>query len=267
MNSKIWTVNEAEAWNLAVSRSQTTRELGFLIWAFKHFANRDVKTVLDLACGTGRLAIEMAAKGYNVTGIDKFPATISKARANAENRSVKVRFIRTSLQELKLSGHFDAGYCVQALYYVLNEEELSLTLDKLKSLIQPGGILIIDTGNFISIFGKYKEVRTQNRHGRNWEMKRRITYNVDDVNMLFYHNESTKMKLDGKTRKWKETHVLRMWTFPELRRQLLDHGFSNLHLFGQQKAGVKEATTRAPRLVIVAKRTYQASSIAFKNRQ
>ena len=48
--------------------------------------------------------------------------------------------------------------------------------------------------------------------------------------------------------------MFRMWTFPEFRKQLLASGFTSIRLFGRLEAGAEEATTQAPRLVIVAER-------------
>jgi 2-polyprenyl-3-methyl-5-hydroxy-6-metoxy-1,4-benzoquinol methylase len=254
LNDKIWSKNEAEAWDLVVPKRQTVREVNFLTWAFRQYADRRVKIVLDLACGTGRLAIELASRGYNITGMDKFDDPIAKARENAAKRSVDIEVVKSSLQEMNIHGNFDSAYCVQALYYLLNEQELSKFLKKLHSILRPGGLLIIDTGNFISMFGSYEKVRTLKNSGKNWQVSRRIANRIDDVNMLFYHVEHSTMTVGGKTKRWNETHVLRMWTFPELRAELLTHGFTKIHIFGKQKAGSKEANDHAPRLVIVAKR-------------
>jgi SAM-dependent methyltransferase len=252
-NQKIWTTNEAEAWNLDVPRSQTVREVGFLIWAFRRFGHGDVHEVLDLGCGTGRLAIELSAKGYAVTGVDKFPAMLEVARQNAEAKHVKLSLFRTPLDELKITGQFDAAYSIQDPFnYVLEEEELSNSLTRLRSLLQPGGVLVVDMMNFASLYGRWKETIIKDNKGDGWSVHRRVSHRVDDVNMLWYHSTINRMELGGRTKQWKETHVLRMWTFPEFRSQLIAHGFSNIHLFGELKAGTKEATTHAHRLVTVA---------------
>ena len=44
------------------------------------FRNRGVRSVLDIACGTGRHAISLVEKGYEVTGIDYSPSQIKVAR-------------------------------------------------------------------------------------------------------------------------------------------------------------------------------------------
>lgn len=52
-----------------------------------------------------------------------------------------------------------------------------------------------------------------NKSGKYWRVIRRVANKIDDVNMLFYHMESTTMTIDDKTRNWKETHILRMLDF------------------------------------------------------
>jgi len=255
-SQRTWSANEAEAWNLVIPREQTLKEIGFLLWVFRRFGHENTREVLDLGCGAGRLAVELSAKGYAVTGVDKSPTMLQIARRNAGGRKVKLKLIRSQLSELKITGRFDAAYSVQDPFnYILEEKELSNSLARLKSLLRPGGILIVDIMNFASLYGSWKKTLRQTGRGRNWTIRTRVTHEVDDVNMLWYHRLSSQMLLDGRTRRWKETHVLRMWTFPELRSQLIANGFSDIHLFGKLREGVKEATTHAPHLVIVATRS------------
>jgi SAM-dependent methyltransferase len=253
MSHKMWTANEAEAWDLIVPRSQTVEEVSFLIWAFGRFTNGRVSRVLDLGCGTGRLAVELAAKGYTVTGIDKFAPMLERARKNANEKGVKLRLFRTPLSELRIAGSFDAAYSIQGPFnYLLEDEELSSSLSRLRVLLRPGGILVVDVINFASLYGKWKRTIDTTRRGKGWSISRHTSYQVDDVNMLTYHKETNRMYLNGRMRQWKETHLFRMWTFPELRSELIANGFSNIHLFGRLREGSKEAKTGEPRLVILA---------------
>ncbi len=253
---RIWSANEAEAWNLVIPSGRTAREVSFLLSVFRHFARDDVHELLDLGCGAGRLAIELSAKGYAVTGVDNSPTMLKIARRNADERRVKLRLLRSQLSELKITGRFDAAYSVQDPFnYVLEEEELSNSLARLRSLLRPGGVLIVDIMNFASLYGRWKRALRQTSRGKNWMIRTRVSHEVDDVNMLWYHRLTTQMALDGRPRRWKETHVLRMWTFPEFRSQLIANGFSDVHTFGSLRKGAKEATTHAPRLVMVATRS------------
>jgi SAM-dependent methyltransferase len=253
---RTWSADEAEAWNLVIPPERTAREVGFLLSVFRHFAHEGVREVLDLGCGAGRLAVELSAKGYAVTGVDNSPTMLKIARRNADERRVKVRLLRSQLGELKITGRFDAAYSVQDPFnYILEEKELSNSLARLRSLLRPGGVLVVDIMNFASLYGSWKRVLKGTSRGKNWMISTRVSHEVDDVNMLWYHRLTTQMVLDGRTRRWKETHVLRMWTFPEFRSQLIANGFSDVRVFGSLRAGTKEATTHAPHLVMVATRS------------
>src|SRR5580658_941747 len=156
---RTWSANESEAWNLVIPKERTAKEAGFLQWAFRRFAHRDVHEILDLGCGAGRLAIELSAKGYAVTGVDNSPTMLRIARRNADKRRVKLRLVRSQLSELNITGRFDAAYSVQDPFnYLLTEEELSNSLARLRSLLRPGGVLIVDIMNFASLHGRWKGV-------------------------------------------------------------------------------------------------------------
>jgi SAM-dependent methyltransferase len=254
-NSGIWTGNEAQAWDLVVPQTQTTREADFLAWAFNRFANRSVNEVLDLGCGTGRLAVELSLRGYSVTGIDKFPAMLKRAQQNANDRGVTIDLRKTSLERLDIVGKFDAAFSVYSVFnYILDEKRLRNTLGRIRALIRPGGLLIIDMANYASIFDSCRKVITKEREGKGWSVKMRMEHQVDDVNMIWYSYETNRIKQDSRTKTWREIHVFRMWMYPELRAHLLANGFARVRLFGQLKAGTREATTHAPRIVTVCNR-------------
>jgi 2-polyprenyl-3-methyl-5-hydroxy-6-metoxy-1,4-benzoquinol methylase len=254
-NVKIWTLYEAESWEISVPPAQTRREVKFLTWSFGRFSSGAVRHVLDLGCGTGRLALEMASRGYTVTGVDRFPTMLRRARANARAAGLTIALKEASLEELEIGGRYDAAYSVCSVFnYILEGEALSRCLERLRNLIRPGGLLVVDVMNFASLLGIWKKETVLRRRGMGWRLERRVTHEVDEVKMLHYHRELNTMTRGKEMRGWRETHVLRMWTFPELRQAMEAHGFPQVHVFGQMKAGAREATTRAARLAIVAAR-------------
>jgi SAM-dependent methyltransferase len=68
--------------------------------------------LLDLACGTGRMALRLAAQGYQVTGVDIVPEMIAHARRKAAEREVSVEWVvadaRTTIPAISRSP-FRAG--------------------------------------------------------------------------------------------------------------------------------------------------------------
>ncbi len=255
-NIGAWGDDEAVAWDLIIPKSRTVQEIEFLEWTFDRFADRKVKDILDLGCGTARLAIELGSRGYRVTGVDKSESMIKRGRSNARERGVNISLYTSPLEDLSVSGNFDAAYSVFGVVsYVLSEDELARLFNQLGTVVRKGGLLIIDVFNFASLFKTWKDVTKNTEHGKGWRIERTESHRVDEINMLMYHEENTRMTLNGKTKHWKETHLFRMWSFPELRNQLLSHGFSHIRLFCEMKARSPEVATAAQRLVIVATKT------------
>lgn len=67
-------------------------------------------SILDVGCGTGRHSIELARRGYAVTGIDLSEGMLAKARAKAEG--LNVEFIQGDATDFDLGRTFDAAICL-----------------------------------------------------------------------------------------------------------------------------------------------------------
>ena len=68
--------------------------------------NKEMK-VLDIGCGTGRHAIELTKRGYQVTGIDLSDSMLNKARENAKKNNVEVVFKKHDARNLSFDSEFD----------------------------------------------------------------------------------------------------------------------------------------------------------------
>lgn len=65
------------------------------------------KTALEIGCGTGYLSIELAKRGWNVTGTDIVPEAVEVSRSNANLAGVSVTFVQSDMFQ-NLKGRFDA---------------------------------------------------------------------------------------------------------------------------------------------------------------
>lgn len=68
--------------------------------------------VLDVGCGTGRHAVELARRGFAVTGLDVSPGMLAQARARADAADVEVEWVYADATAFDLGRRFDAAVCL-----------------------------------------------------------------------------------------------------------------------------------------------------------
>ena len=118
------------------------------------FTEHGAKTVLDLACGTGRHAVRLAEEGYQVTGVDMNTESLQSARSHAQEQGVEVEFIEGSYLDLggATPGPFDALYSVgNSLCFSTSAEEVAQALRECRSVLRPGGVAIAQILNYVGI--------------------------------------------------------------------------------------------------------------------
>jgi len=97
--------------------------------------------VLDAGCGTGENALFLADLGFEVTGIDSAGAAIRKAKEKSSERRVPAVFLEWDALELsKLGKRFDTVIDC-GLFHVFSDEERTLYVEGLRSVLVPGGSL------------------------------------------------------------------------------------------------------------------------------
>jgi ubiquinone/menaquinone biosynthesis C-methylase UbiE len=69
-------------------------------------------TILDVGCGTGRHAIELAKRGYKVTGVDISSGMLAEAKKAAFNADVNVEWIQSDAVKFNSNKSFDAVICL-----------------------------------------------------------------------------------------------------------------------------------------------------------
>src|SRR6266496_5277243 len=70
--------------------------------AIEEWAHKLGGPLLDLACGTGRMALHMAARGYSVTGVDLIPEMIAHARKKAAQQNLAVEWVVSDARDFHL---------------------------------------------------------------------------------------------------------------------------------------------------------------------
>jgi len=110
------------------------------------FAGRTDRPVLEVGCGTGRIAIELAAAGHRVTGIDGSPAMLDIARRKASAAGVQVEWVEGLVLEQSLErDHFGLVLVpLDVFLYCTDGEEQRQTLEVLRDALTFNGQLVLD---------------------------------------------------------------------------------------------------------------------------
>lgn len=197
--------------------------------------------VLDLACGHGRIANRLAARGARVTGLDATPLFLERARAEAAELGVDVDYVEGDMRELPWDGRFDAACCVFTAFGYFDDADNRRVLEEVRAALRPGGRFWLDVNHLPWIAANYRDVNVSERDGQYM-----IDRNRFDVTAS--RNITTRTVLrDGEQRGFQMP--VRMFTFTELRDWLLAAGFSSVD--GYDTRG-EELTLQSPRMLLIA---------------
>lgn len=96
--------------------------------------------LLDLGCGTGRVALDLASRGHDVTGVDADPDLVQELSARARVRGLRVRAHALDLRSLALPGRFRLAIApMQVIQLMGGERGRRAALDSLRPLLAGGG--------------------------------------------------------------------------------------------------------------------------------
>jgi SAM-dependent methyltransferase len=110
------------------------------------YGREQSNSILDLGCGTGSHAIELARRGYEVVGVDRSSGMLAKARAKARDANTDgTAFHVGDIREVTLDREFDAVTIMFAvLGYQTENADVLATLRTARNHLRPGGILAFD---------------------------------------------------------------------------------------------------------------------------
>jgi cyclopropane fatty-acyl-phospholipid synthase-like methyltransferase len=128
-----------DMWRGAMTPEHTAREAEFLVGKLEL---QPGMSALDVPCGNGRLAIELARRGVRMTGVDLSAGFIAEARAKAPG----VEWVRADMRDLPWPGCFDAAYCWGNSFAYFEHAECGRFLKAVAAALKPGGRFILESG-------------------------------------------------------------------------------------------------------------------------
>ncbi|MFZ1320516.1 MAG: class I SAM-dependent methyltransferase [Ignavibacteria bacterium] len=213
--------------------------------------NIDISTgakVLDVACGAGRHSLQLAKRGFHVTGFDLSEFLINEAKnslADAKENELKVKFLIKDMRKFNFKKSFDLAVNIFTSFgYFDNDEENFSVIKNISDSLGKGGFFVFD---FINS-GNIKNTLVPNSRNKFGNIvviqKRRIEdgFIIKDIIV----NKS------GEIRNFKE--ILKLYSSKELVKCFSKFNFKVKKLFGDYY-GNKFDEKKSKRLIIIAQKT------------
>ena len=127
--------------------SFTQGTLGEVDFIEKELGGDRSRRILDVGCGTGRHAIELARRGYAVTGIDLSEAQLARAREKAREAGVSVELLQRDARDFRFETPFDLVLMIcEGAFPLMETDEMNFAiLRNVSAALAAGGKLILTT--------------------------------------------------------------------------------------------------------------------------
>ncbi|MGA3089650.1 MAG: class I SAM-dependent methyltransferase [Terriglobales bacterium] len=203
--------------------------------------------LLDLCCGPGRHAVEFAQCGFRVTGVDRSPFLLDRAREHASQTGTSIEWIMEDMRSFVRPATFDLACNLFTSFGYFREEQDNLrVLRNLHQSLKDTGVVVLE------LVGKERLART-------WQNT--ISTELADGSLIVQRPQVRDnwcriysdwiLIKDGRARSFGFEHTI--YSGRELQDRLLSCGFEQVHLFGDLQGSAYDL--EAQRLVAVARKT------------
>ena len=208
-------------------------EVDYLEALFRRYRAGPVRSVLDIACGTGSHVNELARRGYTCAGSDLSQDMIRHARAKAAEAGLTVDYQTAPMQSWSDGApRHDAVLCMfSAIDYLPDCASLKATLAGVRARLAPGGLFIFDFWNGLEASRAFSPVRVREcRNGEDWLL--RISRSTHDPlrHTILVQFEILLFQSDRLVSRFIEEHPMRYYYPREMEERLADAGLEFLHV-------------------------------------
>ncbi len=201
--------------------------------------------LLDLGCGAGQHAVELASRGYEVVGFDSSQAQLDWAGELAQERGERLQFINGDMRTLTYQETFDGILCWNTSFGFFEEDKNIDVAARMFAALRPGGRLLLDVVN--------RDYIVAEQPGQTW-FEGDGCVCIDDVTIDFITSrmrvKRTMMLTTGKNLEC--SYSVRLYGLHELGKILHDVGFKVVKVSGRPETPGAFFGETSPRLIILA---------------
>jgi ubiquinone/menaquinone biosynthesis C-methylase UbiE len=215
--------------------------------------------LLDLACGTGRIALRLAEQGYQVTGVDISAAMIEWGRHKASQRSISIEWVVADARSFQLQKHFSLIYMLgNAFQLFLTRNDQEAMLERVREHLLPEGYFLFGTRNpsryHLFEWGKAEQNIYTAPDGKQVIVTAHQDYDhLTQIQHHTFHTLHRNWPTSPQESEGKTTRLALRYVFPQEMEALLFHnGFEILSHYGDWDR--QALTESSPRMIYVCQR-------------
>lgn len=228
-----------------LNHQKTKKETDFVL---KTLNLRSGARILDLNCGWGRHAIELARRGFDVVGLDYNDFFLKKAQEEAKKNNLKILFIKGDMREFSFIKKFDAVINMGSSFgYFERDSENEKVLSDIAQVLKKNGKFLLDIRNrenFIRYYGDKFEYKEKLKENGFISSKQTFDFSkgaILEKRVIFYKGKSLQGNI-----------FLRQYTLKELISMFERQGLCFVKNYGDYKMSV--FTTKSKRCIIIGKK-------------
>lgn len=204
----------------------TMGECDFLEKEIDH--NKSLK-ILDVGCGTGRHSIEMARRGYTITGIDLSESLLEKAKEKARQNQVKVDFQHHDARNLPFEKEFDLAIMMcEGGFPLMETDEMNFEILKNVSNSLKGKSKFI----FTTLNGLFPLFNSINDFHGEHKVEGNATYDSHGFDLMTFRDHNTTKVVDDNGVEKELACNERYYVPSEITWLLKSLGFTKIDIFG-----------------------------------
>ena len=231
-------------WRAAMTPETTRAEADFL-WRSLRLAPG--MRVLDVPCGDGRLALELAARGCRVTGVDISSGFLAAAADSARERGLDVAWREADMRDLPRDWNeeFDAAYCAGSSFGFLGDSGDAAFLEAVARTLVAGGRFFGDFKAAESVLPSFRESYEMPVGNLVFAAKNSYDPAAGTMENLYTVTRGSEVE--------KKRAVHRIYTTREILGMLADAGFGGFETSGSLQG--EPYRLGSPRLFVVAEKS------------
>jgi len=238
----------ADFWQAVIPPEATASEASFFEKALRLAPGA---RVLDVPCGHGRHALELARRGHRLTGLDLSADLLGAARAASAREGLAVEWASGDMREIPWAGVFDGAYCAGNAFGYFDDAGNQAFLTAVGRALKPGGRFVLESGWVAeSLLPQFRGTLDMKAGGIRFQAENRYDPVSGYVENLFTATRG------GETTSRPARH--RLYTCRQVLEMLGRAGFESFELFGSPAA--EPFALGSPRLLAVSTRSQTSGS-------